>query len=194
VRNYIVLKEFVPVATASGVFLQGSHEEFLTIDGHTREYPKYFAELEKRGFRMPSPGAGPVAFDRYTFRAGLERYIIRAETDPLSLIPFMLLKFGRLWYATESGRNHGVTLLVNAPFYLFALVGMVHVLRQRPTGSSNWILIVLISYFALLHWISLPLFRYMLPIMPYIIAFASAGILLLFERLVQTTFGERSFY
>jgi len=186
VRNYIVLKAFVPVATASSVILQGSDEEFLTIDGKERGFPKYFAELEKRGFRIPAPG-GPVAFDKYFFRAGLERYIIRAETDPLSLIPFMLQKFGRLWYATESGRNHGIILVSNLPIYLLAFVGMVHVFRQRPMRPSIWILIVLIGYFVLLHWISLPLFRYVLPIMPYIIALASVGILLISERLTQIT-------
>jgi 4-amino-4-deoxy-L-arabinose transferase-like glycosyltransferase len=187
VRNYMVLKAFVPVATASSPFLQGSHEEFLTIDGKVREFPKYFTELETRGIRIPAPDAGPVALDRYMFRAGLENYIIRVETDPLSLIPFMLQKFGRLWYATESGRNHGIILLVNSPLYLLALLGMFHVFRERPRRESIWILVVLIGYFALLHWISLPLFRYTLPIMPYIIAFASAGILLLFERLTQTS-------
>jgi hypothetical protein len=187
VRNYLVLKEIVPVATASGVLLQGSREDFFTIDGKIREYPKYFLELEGRGISAPSPGAGPVLMDRYLFRAGLENYKIRAETDPLSFIPFMLLKFGRMWYATESGRNHPIILFANLPLYILAIVGVISLFRQRQAPPSIWILLFVIAYIAALHWISLPLFRYVLPIMPYVIVLASMGILVCFDRLKETT-------
>lgn len=185
VRNYVVLKAVVPVATASSVFLQGSNEKFLTIEGKTTWFPIYFAELEKRGIPMPTPGASPVAFDKYMLEAGLENYLIRAESDPFSFITFFAEKFARLWFATESGRNHLIILLLNAPFYLFALIGVILLWRKGSMHRSVWIVIVLIGYFVLLHWISLPLFRYVLPVMPYIIAFASAGILFSFERFIN---------
>ncbi|MDI3467563.1 MAG: hypothetical protein OJF50_006384 [Nitrospira sp.] len=185
VRNYVVLKAVVPVATASSVFLQGSNEKFLTIEGKITWFPIYFAELEKRGIPMPAPGAGPVAFDKYMFKAGLENYLIRAESDPFSFITFFAEKFARLWFSTESGRNHLIILVLNAPFYLFALIGLIFLWRKQSMHRSVWIVIVLVGYFILLHWISLPLFRYVLPVMPYIIAFASAGILLSFERFIN---------
>jgi 4-amino-4-deoxy-L-arabinose transferase-like glycosyltransferase len=187
IRNYLVLKEIVPVATASSAFLQGSHENFFTIDGKTPGFPKYFSELEGRGISGPPPGAGPVLRDRYMFRAGLENYKIRAETDPLSFIPFMLRKFGRMWYATESGRNHPIILFANLPLYVLAIVGIISLFSQRRAPQSIWILLFVIAYFATLHWISLPLFRYVLPIMPYVIVLASMGILVCFERLEKTT-------
>jgi len=191
VRNYLVLKEIVPVATASSVFLQGSHEDFLTIDGKIRGFPKYFSELEGRGLSAPPPGAGPVLLDRYMFRAGLENYKIRAETDPLSFIPFMLRKFGRMWYATESGRYHAIILFANLPLYILAIVGIISLFRQRRAPRSIWILLFIIAYFAALHWISLPLFRYVLPIMAYVIVFASMGILVCFEGLKETTVWQK---
>lgn len=191
VRNYLVLKEIVPVATASGVFLQGSHEDFFTIDGKIKGFPKYFLELEGRGLSAPPPGSGPVQFDRYTFRAGLENYKIRAETDPLSLIPFMLRKFGRMWYATESGRNHAIILFANLPLYILAIFGVISLFRQRRAPQSIWILVFVLAYFATLHWISLPLFRYVLPIMPYVIVLASMGILVCFERLKKTAVWQK---
>jgi 4-amino-4-deoxy-L-arabinose transferase-like glycosyltransferase len=190
VRNYLVLKEIVPVATASSPFLQGSHEDFLTIDAK-KGYPKYFLELKERGISAPPPGAGPVLIDRYWFRAGLEKYKIRAETDPLSFIPFMLQKFGRMWYATESGRNHVIILFANLPLYIFAIVGGIYLFRQRRAPQSIWILLFVIAYFALLHMISLPLFRYVLPIMPYVIVLASMGILVCFDRLKETTVWQK---
>lgn len=191
IRNYLVLKEIVPVATASSVFLQGSHEDFLTIDGKTPGFPKYFVELEDRGISRPPPGAGPVLMDRYLFRAGLENYKIRAETDPLSFIPFLLLKFGRMWYATESGRNHAVILFANLPLYGLAIVGVISLFRQRRPPQSIWILLFVIAYFVILHWVSLPLFRYVLPIMPYVILLASIGILVCFERLKKITVWQK---
>jgi len=181
VRNYLVLAEFVPVATASSVFLQGSREDFLTIEGKIKGFPRYFSELEARGISRPRPGAGPVLMDRYLFRAGLENYRIRAENDPLSMIPFMLNKFGRNWYATESGRNHAIILLANIPLYILAIVGVISIFTQRRAPRLIWILLFVIAYFALLHWISLPLFRYVLPIMPYVIVLASAGVLVCFD-------------
>lgn len=187
IRNYLVLNEIVPVATASGVFLQGSHEDFFTIDGKIKEYPKYFLELERRGLSAPPPEAGPVQLDRYSFRAGLENYKIRAQTDPLSFIPFMLLKFGRMWYATETGRNHALILFANLPLYILAIVGVISLFRQSQAPPSIWILLFVIAYIAALHWISLPLFRYVLPIMPYVIVLASMGILVCFDRLKETT-------
>ena len=185
-RNYLVLKEVVPIATASQVFLQGSHESFFTIDGKIEWFPKYLSKLEERGISAPPLGAGTVLWDKYYFRAGLENYKIRAETDPLSLIPFMLLKFGRMWYATESGRNHPIILLANLPLYILAIVGVIFLFRKRRAPQSIWILLFVIAYFAILHWISLPLFRYVLPIMPYVIVLASMGILVCFERLKRT--------
>lgn len=190
VRNYLVLKEIVPVSTASTPFLQGSHEDFFTIDAK-KGYPKYFLELKERGISAPPPGAGPVVIDRYWFRAGLEKYRIRAETDPLSFIPFMLQKFGRMWYATESGRNHVIILFANLPFYIFAIVGGIYLFRQRQAPQSIWILLFVIAYFALLHMISLPLFRYVLPIMPYVIVLASMGILVCFDRLKESTVWQK---
>jgi 4-amino-4-deoxy-L-arabinose transferase-like glycosyltransferase len=191
VRNYLVLKEVVPVATASQVFLQGSHESFFTIDGKIQWFPKYLSELEGRGISAPPPGAGTVLWDRYFFRAGLENYKIRAETDPLSLIPFMLLKFGRMWYATESGRNHPIILFANLPLYILAIVGVISLFRKRRAPQSIWILLFVIAYFSTLHLISLPLFRYVLPIMPYMIVLASMGILVCFERLKKTTVWQK---
>jgi 4-amino-4-deoxy-L-arabinose transferase-like glycosyltransferase len=187
IRNYLVLKEVVPVATPSSVFLQGSHEDFFTIDGKIKGFPKYFSELEGRGISRPPPDAGPVQRDRYLFRAGLENYKIRAETDPLSIIPFMLTKFGRTWYATETGRNHAIILFANIPLYILAVVGVISIFRQRQAPRSIWILLFVIAYFAALHTVSLPLFRYVLPVMPYVIVLASAGVLVCFEWLNKTT-------
>ena len=180
VRNYIVLDDFIPVATAGSVFLQGSSEEFFTISGKTSQYPKYFALLRSRGIDQPLSGAKPSEKDRFLIKAGLEKYKMRIENEPLSIFPFMLQKFFRLWYATESGRNHGIIVAVNISIYVLALTGLILVLLRREELAL--LVLSMISYFVTLHWISLPLFRYMVPVMPYVIAFAAFAVVAIGER------------
>ncbi len=180
IRNYVVLGEFVPVATAGSVFLQGSSEKFFTIAGKTSEFPVYFEELKSRGLIQPASGT-PAEKDRFLWKAGLESYRIRLERDPASFGPFMLKKFLRLWYATESGRNHREIFTMNLPIYLASLLGIILAIRSRNILSYQ--LLGTLGYFVLLHWVSLPLFRYIVPIMPYLIIFAAFGTVMLWERL-----------
>lgn len=172
VRNYLVLHEFVPVATGGSVLLQGASDEFLTIE-NKKKYEGYFEQLRERGIRPPSNEDGPAAMDRFFIRAGLENYRMRLEKDPLSIVPFMVMKFGRLWYSTESGNNERIILFINSLIYIPAVVGL------WPAWSKHrqYFLILgpVILYFIVLHWLTLPLFRYMLPVMPFIITLAGLG-------------------
>jgi 4-amino-4-deoxy-L-arabinose transferase-like glycosyltransferase len=184
-RNYLILGEFIPVATASAVFLQGSSEEFFTISGKDAAYPGYFAELRSRGIAEPVAGT-VVEKDRFLFRAGLEKYRTRLERDPASFGPFLLKKFLRLWYATESGKSHGTILAMNLPIYLASLLGIISAIRSRSTSCFH--LLSIIGYMVFLHWVSLPLFRYIVPIMPYVIIFAAFGAVIVWEGLHKRLF------
>jgi len=189
-RNYLIFHEFIPVATAGGVFLWGSTEKFLTIEERERELPVFFAKLRSRGLEQPSKGSNPTQSDKYLFMAGIENYKMRLENDPSSLVPFLLKKFLRLWYATESGNNHGLILGINLPVYLLAIIGAV--LSWTSKNELSFLLLGLLGYFVLLHWAALPLFRYMVPIMPYVIAFAGFAIMTIMESSKSKYFGLRS--
>lgn len=165
VRNYLVLDDFIPVATSGGiVLLMGSSEEFLIIEGKPTMLRRY----------VPPEGGKPSQNDRFYTRAGLEIHMAHLQTDPLGFMTFMVKKFGRMWYATESGKNHSLILLSQLPLYLLAMIGIVFAWMKGKT--SAWIPLCLIAYFIALHWLSLPLFRYMIPIMPYIIGLAAFAI------------------
>ena len=180
-RNFLVLEDFIPVATGGSVFLQGSTERFFTVSGKTKELPKYFEFLKTKGIEVPPKESKDSEKDRFLFRAGLENYKMRVQNNPLSVVPFMVKKFFRLWYATESGRNHGIILAINMLIYPFALGGIILAWVRRKELAL--LLLGLILYFVILHWVSLPLFRYMVPVMPYVIAFGSFAIIGLVERL-----------
>ena len=182
-RNYIVLEDFIPVGTAGGiVFLQGSSEKFFTIDGKSREWPAYFESLRAKGIAPPPEGSKrkESEMDKFHFKAGIESYKSRLQNNPLSLIPFLSNKFFRLWYATESGNNQTVILAINLLIYPFALAGLV--LAWVKKKSLAWLIFCLVLYFVVVHWVSLPLFRYMIPVMPYVIGFAAFAVTTIVER------------
>lgn len=181
-RNYLVLQEVIPVAAvAGGNFLYGSSERFWTIEEREKELPRTLEALKSQGvIKEPLARNNPVEADRYAFIAGLENYRLRLLTDPLSFIPFTMSKFFRLWYATESGNNHGIILGINLSLYLAAIAGVV--LAVRRGCRYSYLLLGLLGYFVALHLVTVPLFRYMLPVMPYVIAFASLGLSTLLGR------------
>lgn len=178
IRNYVVLDDIIPVATGGGiVVLMGSQEEYLTIPGKPDMLAKY----------PVLRGAKPSQVDRYWRNAGIAEHVQHFKADPVGFARFTLIKFLRLWYATESGDNHRWTLVGTVPFYVFSCIGvMVSVQRGLRFVA---IPLVVVGYYALLHWVSLPLLRYMMPVMPYVIGLAVFGVISfavrfgLFERL-----------
>ena len=179
-RNYTVLEDFVPVGTAGGfVFLQGSTEIFFSDDA-LKEWPPYYKALLANSVDVPPKGSKPSAIDKFNARAGLENYKSRLLNDPASFVSFFSKKFLRLWYAGESGRNDAIILSVNGPIYLFAVTGLVLAWRRKMLLA--WVPFSIVAYFILVHWVSLPLFRYLMPVMPYLIGFAAFAIISIFER------------
>jgi 4-amino-4-deoxy-L-arabinose transferase-like glycosyltransferase len=182
VRNYVVLRDVIPVATGGGaVFLDGSSEKFFTIDEKAKAMPVYLESLRAMGIVGPQKGGKPSESARFLTRAGIENYRRRFQDEPLSLVPFFLSKLGRLWYATESGRNQGLILATNSFIYVFALAGLV--LAWTNQRRMAWVLVCTLVYFMALHCLSVGLYRYMIPAMPYVIGFSAFGIVMTIERL-----------
>lgn len=179
-RNHVVLDDFIPVGTAGGfVFLQGSTEIFFTSNA-LQEWPEYYKNLLASSPTVPPKWGKPSQVDEFNAKAGIENYKTRLRNDPLSLGSFLVKKFLRLWYAGESGRYDMIVLSVNLLLYVCAVVGLVLAwYRKIPLA---WLPAGLVGYFALVHWVSLPLFRYMIPVMPYVMGFAVFGIISIFNR------------
>ncbi len=173
-RNYLVLHEVIPIGTNSSVILWGSSKPLLTIESRMKELPQLYDRARAKGIVASPPDAGPSAKDRYFLQLAIENYRQAVTNDPVGLIELLITKFARLWYSTESGNNHTVILLVNLFIYPLALVGVVSVWKER--NRFGLLLLSLVIYFALLHWATLPLFRYILPVMPIILCLACLGV------------------
>ncbi|HJU65063.1 MAG TPA: glycosyltransferase family 39 protein [Gemmatimonadaceae bacterium] len=174
IRNYVVTGNVVPVAVGGPgeVLLQGSSADFFTIDGKNRNYYPYFERLKAKGIVLP-PNHTDMEWDRFTFLAAREMYAERWRTEgPVGLGAFFLHKFGRLWYATESGAHHKLIALFTVPFLLLAVVGMFTSWRTGAARAEQLPLFGILLYFVLLHWVTLPLVRYMTPVFPLLIVHA----------------------
>jgi len=181
IRNYLILGEFIPVAINGGLpALGGAAEEFFTIPGRNERLRDYYGQIEARGIKTPDRGATASEWERFYRRAAIERYKIRFETDAWSFPGFLLKKFARLWYGTESGSNQLPILLINAFVYPFCLVGIWSCVRRRETKAL--VLLMPVVYLVMLHWITFIMFRYMVPVMPYLLAFAAVAIVASIDR------------
>lgn len=174
-RNYVVLDDFIPVATAGSNLLPACSEKFMTIPEKVKEWPHLYEMMQSRGIKAPPRDSKPSERDGFLMKAGLEYCKTRLANDPLSFGPLIVKKFLRLWYATESGENHTKIIAVNMLIYPFALYGLGLAWYRRQ--ALTLLLLAPVGYFISLHWISFPLFRYMLPVMPYVISFAAFGII-----------------
>ena len=180
IRNYIVLHEIIPVGANSTVMLYGTYEPLLTIDTRQAELVRVFEAAKAKGIVPPGEDRGPSERDGFLAKVAIQNYRDRLQSDPFGLAVFMVQKFFRLWYSTESGNNHGITLAVNAGVYAFALIGIVVTFKKK--NKMAIILVGILGYFVIIHWLTLPLFRYMLPVMPYVLIMTAVGIVFVIEK------------
>lgn len=182
VRNFAVHGAFIPSSTSSGPLLHGSSKDFWLIEDREKNLSPYFDYLEReKGIARPTnPHPTWVEKDNYYRRAAIEMHKERWRSDPMAFIPYFAEKFARLWYGTESGRNQPIIALINLPIYLLFLAGLWFSIRNGI--RSSYLLITVLVYFVAIHMAVFGYFRYMLPVMPYIILFAAYGALELFSR------------
>jgi len=185
-RNYALHDAFIPSSTSSGPLLHGSSKKFWLIEDREKNLPAYFDYLEsEKGIARPAnPNPTWVEKDRYYRRAAIEMHKERWRSEPLAFLPYFGEKFARLWYGTESGRNQLVIALINLPIYLLFLSGLWLAFRKRI--QSAYLLVTVLLYFVSIHMAVFGYFRYMLPIMPYIILFAAYGFVDPILRKMQT--------
>ena len=188
VRNYMVLQEVIPVGANSTIMLYGTYEPLLTIDTRQAELARVFEAAKAKGIVPPGEDRGPAERDGFLAKVAIENYRERLKTDPIGLALFMVQKFFRLWYSTESGNNHGITLVINAGIYVLAILGICVIWTKK--NKMALMLLGIVGYFSVIHWLTLPLFRYMLPVMPYVLTLTAVGIVFVVEKKWPETYGR----
>jgi hypothetical protein len=100
-----------------------------------------------------------------------------AIRNPVGFGQLLLVKLYRPWYATESRRHEGPVLLLQLGYLAFALAGLASSLMASE-GRRFWILFLLglVVYFWGMAFLVVPLLRYMVPAMAFLMPFAAIGI------------------
>jgi hypothetical protein len=182
-RNQWVLGDPIMVSWGTGqIVLQGSDERVFTIEGGREYFPGMFEAADRAGIERPPAQGRRSEYDRWLMRVGLHNYKERLRERPLSFFPLAVHKFARLWYGTESGGMRQQAFLALCSVAVVPL-GLWQLWRWRTSQPQLlWLLGLLVLYFILVHWITLPQFRYMLPIYPLLLLGMCQWVASWFER------------
>jgi len=185
-RNLYVVREPIIIQTGYGpLFLMGSRSEYFTIDGVQRDYLNLQQRAEEAGLVRPTDGR-VTSEDRWIFRLGVREYRLRLKEEPLSFVPFLLHKFARLWYGTETGAT-GKQITLGICSILTAPIGLYQIWRWRKDRPQlSLIAGFFCVYFMALLMVNLPALRYMLPVFPLLIFAASHQYLKIASRRMAT--------
>jgi pentatricopeptide repeat protein len=205
VRNYMVGKDFVPIASQGGVnFFIGNNRDAdgitVFIKGTDRSLWGVYFETIQLAEQVEGRSLRASEVSNYWFRRGLE--FIRDE--PGASLRLLLRKLTLFWSGPEISNNKGIyffskkapllgMLIRPGPLYCpfgvlapLALAGMVLAWRRGERKSGLMVLFIF-SYM-----VSIILFfvtaRYRLPIVPFLLPFAAYSLVRLFQ---ERTFAQR---
>jgi 4-amino-4-deoxy-L-arabinose transferase-like glycosyltransferase len=160
IRNYVVFNRFIPVGVNGGIVL------FYGNYNGPKPDPKIEALVE---------GKDEVERDRFLMHRGIQLF----RNDPAGFILGCFKKLPRFWlnvgFDTPPSRASVVFAFGNGFLLALALWGIFRskLIDHRAAAPVY----ALILYFTLLHMILIALGRYSVPLMPYVLAFSSAGVL-----------------
>jgi 4-amino-4-deoxy-L-arabinose transferase-like glycosyltransferase len=169
VRNYVVLQDPIIVSVGIGsVFLQGSDARVFTFEGKHRHYPEMFAKAVDAGCATLG-GDTESQEDKGLLQVGLYNYGERCRERPLSFVSFAGLKLIRMWYGTESGGT-GVQWGLALCSLAIVPAGFWQIWRWRKTDQLlAGVMAALVLYFVALHFVTLPEYRYLHPVYPFLL-------------------------
>jgi 4-amino-4-deoxy-L-arabinose transferase-like glycosyltransferase len=167
VRNYLVFHRFVPVQNGAGAPLMlGSKEKYIDVD--------CAAVHEKYDSEMKYP---PGEYER----VAINNHVDHLRQAPLDYLRFLTKKFAFTWYNTEGKTKNWPTLLLQAPFLLLAIVGLIGVPRLWRQNGNGYVP-ALVLYICAVQVVFLPLVRYTLAVMPLVMVIAAVGGMWLVQR------------
>ena len=97
---------------------------------------------------------------------------------PLSTLYLIIVKSIKCWFGTDSGRFETIMIFTNIPFLILLLIGIIKIIRNLISKSQKSVkispIVLVIVGYILGVWLpaavlSLPIFRYMTPIFPFVV-------------------------
>jgi len=179
IRNYVILDAFVPFSTTASMNLYvGNNPHTVTAHGD------WNVDADPADLVRINAIPGEVAQSR-AYSLAAENFI---AAHPGRFLQLCVMRLGAFWAivpnaaAYRSGLFMWVAALTTGPMLVMAVVGVA---GTRWTWRRLMPLYVLIAYFTALHTLTIASLRYRLPIEPYLILFASAGVVWCYDRLLK---------
>jgi hypothetical protein len=174
-RNYAVFHRFIPVGVNAGIVLF-----YGNYDG-----PKPDPEIEAM-----TEGMDEVGRDRFLMNLGIQRI----REDPFGFVKRCIRKLPRFWlnigFDEPPSRASIAFALGNGVILALALWGILGsgLINHRAAAPVY----LLLLYFTALHAALVARGRYSLPVMPYVLCFAAAGLADIARRVGVARFTRRS--
>jgi 4-amino-4-deoxy-L-arabinose transferase-like glycosyltransferase len=174
VHNYARYGEFVRLDLASGMVLYTGNNPLNTSGGGITKKDVDFSQFQKFN--------DPVQRSQALLNAAVK--FIKA--DPGHFVAMMPVKFARLWrpwpYTDEyhSALVVLVSVISAAPTFILALIGLAMTLRSHFFRLLPCMAYV--AYLTLVHVVTFGSVRYRVPLEPFVLIFAAAGLVELLRR------------
>jgi 4-amino-4-deoxy-L-arabinose transferase-like glycosyltransferase len=180
-RNYIVLGHFAFNVHGIGQNLWfGSDPRIFTNYGNAMRAnaAELAAEMTARGI---TPPASNNVFDReqWMLRMAIQKYKDLLH-QPIALAKLLLLKVTRTLYASEDHPSgHLPLILLHVPILILAIYGMVRLWLRVETRTLACLLALYVGYYYSIVSVGLPMVRYFVPAIPFMLAAATVGLVAL---------------
>ena len=187
IRNYVVSGKFVPAQFGGAVhFMRGNESAKMNIgffhQNHGIAMKKAFEKEKQIIDQFESLNKRKITeieldgiFNKIAFN-----YI---KENPLEFLEKIGIGCFHFWYLGESKIKSMGMALLQFPLLILALLGFYLALKKRI--KCIFPLYSVILYFTFVHAAILSISRYSIPTMPYIIIFASFGIITLYDKLKE---------
>jgi 4-amino-4-deoxy-L-arabinose transferase-like glycosyltransferase len=187
-RNYIALGHFAFNVHGIGQNLWfGSDPRIFTSYGKAQraEAAELAAEMTARGIRPP---ATSNVFDRehWQLQMAIQKYKDLLH-QPAALARLLWLKATRTFYASEDRPSgHLPMILLQVPTVLLAAYGITRLWKRVETQTLAWLLTLYIGYYYSVVSVGMPMVRYFVPAIPFLLAAAAVGLVALLQT-VETS-------
>jgi 4-amino-4-deoxy-L-arabinose transferase-like glycosyltransferase len=132
-------------------------------------------EMTARGIRPP---ASSNVFDRehWQLQMAIQRYKDLLH-QPVALARVLWLKATRTLYASEDRpAGHLPMILLQVPTVLLAVCGITRLWKRTETQTLAWLLALYVAYYYCVVMIGLPMVRYFVPAIPFLLTAAAVGL------------------
>jgi 4-amino-4-deoxy-L-arabinose transferase-like glycosyltransferase len=180
-RNYVVLGHFAFNIHGIGQNLWfGSDPRIFTSYGQAQrdEAAELAAEMTARGVEPP-PSNNVFDRERWQLRMAIQKYKDLLH-QPVALAKILLLKASRTLYASEDHPSgHLPLILLQIPTIVLAVYGTVRLWKRTETKMLAWLLVLYVGHYYCVVSVGLPMVRYFIPAMPFLLAAAAVGLVAL---------------